>query len=83
MNIFPGVSANHLLQTLLGMNLFYFNASTSTMKVGKDFWVFIALALPLTVCTIGFWFFLSHRQEKKRDLQTPKELLERGSIAKV
>lgn len=46
------------------MNFLTFQSQTSTIIFAKDFWIFVATAVPLTVATLGIWF-LATRQEKK------------------
>ena len=59
----------HLLtaiQTMLGMNLFTFEFAASKIKIAKDFWIFLALAVPLTVMTVGCWVYLSFKKKSRR-----------------
>jgi len=65
-----GDSANIALQSLLGTNLFIFQTDDgSGFQVSPQFWIFIVLSVPLTVLTIGSWFFIIRRRNKKRTLE--------------
>lgn len=46
------------------MNFLTFQSQTSTITIAKDFWIFIAIAVPLTVATLGIWFTATHREKK-------------------
>lgn len=49
------------------MNLFTFEIAASKIKIAKDFWIFLALAIPLTLLTVGCWVFLSFKKKNRRD----------------
>ena len=49
------------------MNLFTFEVAASRIKIAKDFWVFLALAIPLTLLTVGCWVFLSFKKKHRRE----------------
>jgi hypothetical protein len=38
-----------------------------TIQVAKDFWIFIAVAVPLTLLTLGVWL-VATRKEKRAKL---------------
>lgn len=46
------------------MNFLEFQSQTSTIIFAKDFWIFIATAVPLTVATLGIWFLATHQEKK-------------------
>lgn len=48
------------------MNLLTFQTSTSTVVFAKDFWIFIAIAVPLTLLTLGIWFFATRLEKKNK-----------------
>ncbi|KAH0559803.1 hypothetical protein GP486_003679 [Trichoglossum hirsutum] len=54
--------------SFLGMNLFVFQKPSggSGFAVSRQFWVFIALAVPLTILTFGSWYWFSKRNDKKK-----------------
>ncbi|KAJ0423940.1 hypothetical protein BJY00DRAFT_299447 [Aspergillus carlsbadensis] len=54
--------------TLLGMNLFDFGES-GDLEISHHFWIFIVLAVPLTVLTVGSWYWLVQRRKKLRERQ--------------
>ncbi|KAF8244930.1 hypothetical protein K440DRAFT_557560, partial [Wilcoxina mikolae CBS 423.85] len=67
--------------TVLGMNLFNFSGTNNDGKgprftISKQFWIYIALSVPLTCFTVGYWFLMSHRHKMKRrqdsQLQQPR-----------
>lgn len=49
------------------MNFLTFQSRTSTIIFAKDFWIFIATAVPLTVATLGIWFLATHREKKGKE----------------
>jgi hypothetical protein len=51
---------------LLGSNLFAFNTENTDFEISRQFWIWVALTIPLTLCTLGYWKFRTHRQEKRR-----------------
>ncbi|KAI9862934.1 MAG: hypothetical protein M1813_004107 [Trichoglossum hirsutum] len=58
--------------SFLGMNLFTFQnpSGGSGFAISRQFWVFIVLVVPLTVLTLGLWYWFSKRKSsKKRDLE--------------
>jgi hypothetical protein len=60
-------------QGLLGMNLFVFQTTNGGFRISRDFWVFVALTLPLTAFTILTWRLVKSRQDKERRLARQKE----------
>jgi hypothetical protein len=55
------------------MNLFTFQKSSGGgFSISQQFWLFIVLAVPLTILTIGSWYWFSYkRRPKKKELQVP------------
>jgi len=63
------------IASILGMNLFSFQDQTkpgSGFQISSEFWVFIALSAPLTLLTVGSWFFISYKRRVKRELWKEK-----------
>ncbi|KAL2844546.1 hypothetical protein BJY01DRAFT_263842 [Aspergillus pseudoustus] len=54
------------VSTLLGMNLFDFG-DEGNLEISHHFWIFIVLAVPLTVLTVGSWYWLKRRRQKQRE----------------
>ncbi|KAL3455340.1 hypothetical protein BJX64DRAFT_272630 [Aspergillus heterothallicus] len=54
------------VSTLLGMNLFDFGADGS-LEISHHFWIFVVLALPLTLLTVGSWYWLTRRRRLMRE----------------
>ena len=52
-------------QTIFGMNLFSFDTETSRVRVAGDFWIYVAICVPLTVFTVGYWFLQSRSRSSK------------------
>ena len=48
------------------MNLLGFQTSTSTVVFAKDFWVFIAITVPLALLTLGIWFLATRLEKRKK-----------------
>jgi hypothetical protein len=60
------------------MNVITFQTSTTTIKLAKDFWIFGALAGPLTLLTLVVWgsatWFERKRKEKAQMAEEEKDL---------
>ncbi|KAF8246074.1 hypothetical protein K440DRAFT_685745 [Wilcoxina mikolae CBS 423.85] len=74
------------IATVLGMNLFSFGQPLPDGKgphftVSKQFWIYIALSIPLTAFTVGYWLLVSHWQKVKRTKRrdVAQELVVRNS----
>ncbi|KAH6679448.1 hypothetical protein B0J14DRAFT_297870 [Halenospora varia] len=68
--IMPGAKLRSSQQSLLGMNLFTFQTTEgSGFQVSKQFWLFFAILIPLTLLTIGSWIIMARRihERKRRD----------------
>ncbi|KAI9371098.1 hypothetical protein BJX61DRAFT_512781 [Aspergillus egyptiacus] len=46
------------------MNLFDYRAAGDFM-ISHQFWIFVVIAVPLTVLTVGSWWFSRRRQQAK------------------
>ena len=55
------------------MNLLSFQTTTSTIVFAKDFWIFIAIAVPLTLLTLGIWFFATRLEKRAKRKAMEKE----------
>ncbi|KAF1355799.1 hypothetical protein EJ07DRAFT_131126 [Lizonia empirigonia] len=72
------------IATLLGMNLFVFDTTTGKLRVSPDFWIFIAVWLPLTLITGGLYAFIKSRTKRdaiKRGARSHKRFHSSGTIA--
>lgn len=68
-----------LSQTVLGMNLFNFDDATGNFVISGQFWIFVVLAVPLTLLTLGTWYVFTRRrrkQQRKRMLEEENEELD-------
>jgi hypothetical protein len=51
------------------MNLFSFQSQSdpaSGFQISKEFWIFIVLALPLTLLTVGSWYWMARSRKKQK-----------------
>jgi hypothetical protein len=53
------------------MNLFVFDDDTRRLRISPDFWIFIALWLPLTLITGGIYVFIKSRPKSKHVIDEP------------
>jgi hypothetical protein len=55
------------------MNLFVFNTTTSHIRIAKDFWLYIAIMIPLTFITVFYWYIKTKksRAERRKRFQSP------------
>jgi hypothetical protein len=52
------------------MNLFSFQGTDGKgFEVSQQFWVFVALSVPLTILTLGSWFYISYKRRRNKTLQ--------------
>jgi hypothetical protein len=49
------------------MNLFVYDQATHNVQVSKEFWIYVATVVPLTMLTLGIWFFLSRSAKRRRE----------------
>jgi len=62
------------VSSFLGMNLFAFQGADGPgFQISKQFWVFIALTIPLTILTVGSWFYIAHKRKRIKVLQKRTE----------
>jgi hypothetical protein len=40
-----------------------FNTQTTRVRIATDFWIYVALSIPLTLLTVGYWFSVREHQE--------------------
>ncbi|KAG9229025.1 hypothetical protein BJ875DRAFT_388208, partial [Amylocarpus encephaloides] len=58
------------ISSLLGMNLFSFQGTDGKgFQVSQQFWIFIVLSVPLTILTVGSWFYISYKRRRNKALQ--------------
>lgn len=69
-------------QTVLGMNLFSFHDGDGNQNftISKQFWIFVVLAVPLTLLTVGSWFIFTRRRVLRRKLQRGDDPIEEKSL---
>lgn len=49
--------------TLLGTNLFNFDSSENgRFRISPQFWIFVAISVPLTMITVGVWLLINRRR---------------------
>jgi len=65
------------------MNFFAFtdpDPKSDGILVSKKFWIFVAVAIPLTALTLVYWLYMSHRQDMKRKNrgEVSANILEKG-----
>ena len=68
------------VQTFFGTNFVQFQAPSGTIRLAKDFWIFLAVAVPLTLMTLGAWLVLirRRREQHKADLSVAMRDLEKN-----
>jgi hypothetical protein len=54
------------LQTFFGTNFVVYLEGNRTIQLAKDFWIFIAIAAPLTLLTLGIWFIAVRRKRNSK-----------------
>lgn len=45
----------------------FMSFSSTTIVFAKDFWIFIAVLVPLTAATLGIWFLATHQEKKSKE----------------
>ncbi|PYI01669.1 hypothetical protein BO78DRAFT_464511 [Aspergillus sclerotiicarbonarius CBS 121057] len=60
------------VSSILGMNLFDF-ANGEKLSISRQFWIFIVLAVPLTLLTLAMWYFVTQQQLRNRQKKKSKE----------
>ncbi|GFF98939.1 isoform 2 of receptor-interacting serine/threonine-protein kinase 4 [Aspergillus udagawae] len=56
------------VSSFLGMNLFSYG-SAGNFQISHRFWIFVALAVPLTILTVGSWYCFSRRRQHQKDIR--------------
>ncbi|KAI9927065.1 hypothetical protein MW887_003447 [Aspergillus wentii] len=73
------------VSTVLGMNLFDFDSGDDNpnpiFTISRQFWIFVVIAVPLTLLTLGSWYYITRRslklrQERAREIYEMKEGME-------
>jgi hypothetical protein len=77
--------ARPVAQTIFGNNFFSFepgrDAGRSSFAVSRQFWIYWALSVPLTVATLALWFWWSRWAEHLRLSRTKSDSLRARHIA--
>ncbi|CZR51482.1 uncharacterized protein PAC_01358 [Phialocephala subalpina] len=56
--------------SLLGMNLFAFQGPNGNgFQISSRFWIFVALTVPLTVLTVGSWFYIAYKRKRNKAIK--------------
>jgi cytochrome oxidase assembly protein ShyY1 len=58
------------------MNLFDFDNSNHGFSISYQFWIFVVIAVPLTLLTLGTWYLLT----KRRLEEMKKKKQEKGMV---
>jgi hypothetical protein len=62
------------------MNLFVFQPPGGAgFAVSRQFWVFVLLAVPLTLLTLGSWYLFSRRRKQQKEERRRKQQQEERS----
>ncbi|PYH93159.1 hypothetical protein BO71DRAFT_382203 [Aspergillus ellipticus CBS 707.79] len=59
------------VSTVLGMNMFDF-ADGGKFLISPQFWIFVVLAVPLTLLTLAMWYLVTKRKLKHRERKKVK-----------
>jgi len=52
------------------MNLFAFQGPDGPgFQISRQFWIFIALAVPLTIITVGSWFYIAYKRKRNKEMK--------------
>jgi len=59
------------------MNLFDFREENGTFHISPQFWVYIVATVPLTLVTVGAWYYYkrSHDLKRKKRYDVEQSLL--------
>ncbi|KAF2089023.1 hypothetical protein K490DRAFT_64234 [Saccharata proteae CBS 121410] len=58
------------IASLFGMNFFDFGDETSKIRVASNWWIYLAVTVPLTIMTAIVWWQASRKQKRKREEQS-------------
>ncbi|RAK80840.1 uncharacterized protein BO72DRAFT_492828 [Aspergillus fijiensis CBS 313.89] len=62
------------VSSILGMNLFDFDGGCQGgFTISKQFWIFVVLAVPLTLLILASWYVITRRTRKARERKTEEE----------
>ncbi|KAF1349799.1 hypothetical protein BDV97DRAFT_175555 [Delphinella strobiligena] len=63
------------VSSVLGMEIFNFDQDSQRLVMSSDIWIFIVLAVPLTLLTLGFgWYVDNERKKRKRRDKVQKRI---------
>lgn len=62
------------------MNFFNFDAKSHRITIAQDFWIYILLLVPLTLCTFAVWIVLARRTKASRTMKDLEEEYEMMSF---
>ena len=60
------------------MDFFNFDTKKNRITIARDFWIYILLLVPLTLCTFAVWLVLARRtraSRAKKDLEEECEMI--------
>ena len=55
------------------MNLFSYGNDDSGFSISPQFWTFVAVAVPLTLFTVGSWFVMTRRKKAQKAVSTDEK----------
>ncbi|RAH41868.1 uncharacterized protein BO95DRAFT_372208, partial [Aspergillus brunneoviolaceus CBS 621.78] len=62
------------VSSILGMNLFDFDGGEKgSFTISKQFWIFVILAVPLTLLTLASWYVVARQTRKARERKTKQQ----------
>jgi hypothetical protein len=54
-----------LVAAIFGMNFFQFDPETRKLVVGRNFWHYLAITLPVTILVVGVWNAWNFSEKRK------------------
>jgi hypothetical protein len=54
------------MQSFFGTNFVVFQTGTNTILFATDIWIFLAVAIPLSLLTLGIWLTATRREKVRR-----------------
>ncbi|KAF4629741.1 hypothetical protein G7Y89_g8405 [Cudoniella acicularis] len=62
------------ISSLLGTNLFAFDPNTTNFEISRQFWIWVVTTVPLTLLTIGYWKYITYRQQMKKAREAREQM---------